>query len=125
MEDVHFTQVGRAIDVDESRDVFVREVSEERNLAQDAFRERDLLQRAGHHLDRHGLPRDLVRGRAAVEQRGGREKGGKRLGRAQAQIPRRPPTYITKPYAPEPSSRMSFHRFSTWKTLPNDDMRPW
>ena len=53
---MHFTQVGRAIDVNESRDVFVREVSEERNLAQDAFRERDLLQGTGDILIATGSP---------------------------------------------------------------------
>lgn len=55
-EHVHFAEVRRAVHVDEPGDVLVRKVAEESDLAQDAFRERDLFQRAGHHLDRHGLP---------------------------------------------------------------------
>ena len=107
MEDVHFTQVGRAIDVDESRDVFVREVSEERNLAQDAFRERDLLQGTGDHLDRDGLSRDLVRGRARCNNT------AMRYPSTHTNNSEKPSTNMTNPYAPEPSSRMSFHLFST------------
>ena len=60
--DMHFTQIGRAVYVDQPRDVLVGEVSKESNLAQDAFCERDLLQRMSDHLDRDGLPGDVVRG---------------------------------------------------------------
>ena len=70
VEDVHFTQVGRAVHVDQSGYVLMREVAEERDLAQDTLCERDLLQRTGDHLDRDGLPRDLVRGGARCEERG-------------------------------------------------------
>ena len=66
-EDVHFIQVGGAVHVDQPGDVFVREVAEERDLTQDALCECDLLQRTGHHLDRDGLPGDLVRGGARCE----------------------------------------------------------
>ncbi len=68
VEDVHFTQVGRAVYVDQPGDVLVREMAEERDLAQDALCERDLLERAGDHLDRHRLTRDLVRGGARCEE---------------------------------------------------------
>ena len=106
LEHVHFAQVGRTIHVYEAGDVLVCEVAEERNLAQDAFRERDLLQRAGHHLDRDRLSGYLVRRRAE-----GMERSVQGAGRTEIRLRRH--TYITNPYAPDPSSRMSFHRFST------------
>ena len=43
LEHVHFTQVGRAIHVDETSDILVCEVAEERDLAQDALGQRDFL----------------------------------------------------------------------------------
>ncbi len=64
---MHFAEVRRAVHVDEPGDVLMRKVAEERDLAQDAFRERDLLQRARHHLDRDGLPGDVVRRGAGGE----------------------------------------------------------
>ena len=64
LEHVHFTQVGRAVHVDKACDVLVREMAEERNLAEDALRERDLLQCAGDHLNSDRLARYLVRGGA-------------------------------------------------------------
>lgn len=118
-EHMHFAKVRRAIHVNEPGDVLVRKVAEERDLAQDAFCKRDLLQRTGDHLDRDGLPRDVVRRRAG----GGNKRGAFSVDRG-VELKHRS-TYITKPYAPEPSSRMSFHRFSTWNTLPKDDMSAW
>jgi regulator of RNase E activity RraA len=58
----HFVETLRdAIDVDEPGDVLVvAEMSEERELAQGAFRERRLCKYARNHLDRDRLARDLV-----------------------------------------------------------------
>ena len=75
---MHFTEVGRAVYVDKTGNVLVCEVPKQSNLAQNALRQRDFLQRASDHLDRDGFPRDLIRGGA---MRVGRTKavGGGRL----------------------------------------------
>ena len=61
-EHMHFAEVWRAVYVDEARDILVREMSEEGDLAQHPFCERDFLERASDHLDRDRLARNLVRG---------------------------------------------------------------
>ena len=61
LEHVHFTHVWCAVYVDEPSDVLVSKVTKERDLAQDAFGERNLLQCTGDHFDSHGFPGYLVR----------------------------------------------------------------
>ena len=90
------------------------EVSEECYFSKHPFRKLRLLGGASDHLDRHRLARDLVCGRAT----------GCNSGRPQG-VSRAAGAHITYPYAPEPISRMSFHLFSTWNGLPNEDMSVW
>ena len=70
LEHVHFTHVWCAVYVDEPSDVLVSKVTKERDLAQDAFGERNLLQCTGDHFDSHGFPGYLVHGGSEYELNG-------------------------------------------------------
>ena len=98
--DLHLTQVGCTVHVYETGYIFVIEVSEEGDLPEHSFGELYFLGGTSNHLDGHRLSGDFVRGRASEHNS------------AHLRTPTTE-TNMTYPYAPEPISRMSFHRFST------------
>ena len=114
--DLHLVKVWRDVDINQSGDVFMWKVPQQRQLAEGSLCELYLLGHSCDHFDSHRLPRHFIYSRAVCRinikcYSVSNTSGGN--------------TYMTYPYAPLPISRISFHRFSTWNTFPNDDINEW